>query len=118
MDAAFRSLDRCENRREASVAGDGGNVSGFEAEGVFLDDGVDEDLAGDAVEFGLGGGLVGVVEREEEVLALADVGDAGVVHAAQSVGDGLALRIEDGTLQRDVDMGFHLRIDYRLVEYV
>jgi hypothetical protein len=34
-------------------------LSGFQAEGVFLDDGVDEDFAGDAVDFGFGGGGVG-----------------------------------------------------------
>jgi len=52
--------------------------SGFEAEGELFDDGVGEDLAGDALDLELGRGGVGcerVLEGEEEVLTLADIGD-------------------------------------------
>ena len=38
------------------------------------------------------------VEGEEKVLALADVSDPLVVHAAKGVGDGLALGVEDRSL--------------------
>ena len=46
---------------------------------------------------------------EEEIFSLADVVYAAVLHAAQGVGDGLALRVEHGALEGDVDMGFHWR---------
>ena len=84
-------------------------VSSFEAVGELFDDGVGEDFAGDALDFGGGGFFVGEggVEGEEEVLALADVGYAGVVHAAERLGDGLALGVEDGTLEGDINVGIH-----------
>ena len=88
----------------------GASGSGFEAEGELFDDRVGEDLAGDALDLGLGmGGITGegVVEGELEVLALADVGDAVVLHAAERAGDGLALSVEHGPLQRDVNMRLH-----------
>jgi len=90
--------------------------SGFEAEGELFDDRVGEDLAGDALDLELGRGGTGcerVLEGEEEVLSLADIGDPVQAHAAERSGDGLALGIEDGALQRDIDMGFH-GSDYRL----
>ncbi len=73
--------------------------SRLDAEGEVFDDGVGEDLAGDAFDFGVGGGWIeAVFEGEEEVFALADVGDAAVVHAAERSGYGLALGVEDGGL--------------------
>jgi hypothetical protein len=87
--------------------------SGFEAEGEFFDDGVGEDFARDALDFTLCLGEIGgkrVVESEQEVLTLADVGDAFVFHAAERTGDGLALRVEHGPLQCHVYMGLHLTL--------
>ena len=78
--------------------------------------GLVRNLAGDALdlELGLGGvGCEGVFEGEEEVLPLADIGDPVHAHAAERSGDGLALGIEDGALQCDIDMGFH-GSDYKL----
>jgi len=87
----------------------------FEAERVFLDDGVDENLSGYAVDFGPGGGFgcVGIgiccwrFEVEEEILTLANIGDAAVVHPAESVSYRLALGIENSAFQRNINMGFH-----------
>jgi len=87
-----------------------GRGSGFEAEGVFLDYRVGEDFAGDALEFLLGRGRVGgegVFKGEQEVLSLADIGDAVVLHAAERAGDGLALSIEHGPLECDIHMRLH-----------
>ena len=102
-------------RRGSGYEGHGGGVakereSGLEAEGVFLDDGVGEDLVGDAFDFlpgccGIGG--EGVFESEQEVLSLADIGDAVVLHAAERAGDGLALGIEHGPLESDIHMRLH-----------
>ena len=83
---------------------------GFEAEGELFDDGVGEHLAGDALDFELGLGWIGgesVVEGEEEIFALADVGYAFVVHATERAGYGLALGVEHGALEGDVHMGLH-----------
>ncbi len=75
------------------------HVQLLDADGEFLDDGVGEDLAGDAIDFCLGG-FAGepVVEGEEEIFALADVGDAFVALAGERGLHGLALGIEDGAL--------------------
>jgi hypothetical protein len=76
--------------------------------GELFDDGVAEDVASDAFDFGIGGvGGKGAVEGEEEVFALADIGYALIVHAGEGVADGLALGVEDGGLERDVDMCLH-----------
>ena len=48
-----------------------------------------------------------VGEREREVFALAHGGDIGKSDLAESVVDGLALRVEDRCLQRDIDMRLH-----------
>ena len=88
----------------------GGGFLGFYAEGELFDDGVGEDLAGDAFHFELGLGWIAgerVVEGELEVLSLAHVGDAVVLHAAEGSSDGLALGIENGPLQSDVNMRLH-----------
>lgn len=81
---------------------------GFDLVGELFDDGIGEDFAGDALDFGAGGvWSEGVIEGEEEVFALADGGYALVVHAGEGVADGLALGVEDGGLERDVDMCLH-----------
>ena len=83
-------------------------LSGFEAEGIFLDDGIGEDFARDAIDLGVG---VGLGERrseaKDEVFALADVVDTLIAHAGESLGDGFSLGVEDGALQRDIDMSLH-----------
>ena len=80
---------------------------GLEGEGVLLNDGVDEDLAGDAVDLSAGVFTQGGVEREDEILPLAHIFNAGILHATKRAGDGLALGVENGALQRDIDMGLH-----------
>ena len=83
-------------------------ASALEAEGELFDDGVGEDLGGDAFDLLAGGGGVEAVgQREQKVLTLADVGDASVGHAAESVGDRLALCIEHGGFECDIDMSLH-----------
>ncbi len=52
-------------------------------------------------------GLQAVLQRQHKVLALAHVGDALVFHPPQSIRDRLALRIQDGTFQCDIDMSLH-----------
>jgi len=92
----------------AVFGAEGEPTSGFGAEGELFDDGVGEDLAGDAFDFGAGGlDVDAVFEGEEEVLALADVGDAPVFHAAKSIGDGLALGVEDRAFESYVDVSLH-----------
>ena len=54
---------------------------------------------------GVGGLAFG--QGEGEVLALADGGDASEADFAQCVLDGLALGVQDGCLQRDIDMCLH-----------
>ena len=87
---------RLNTRLECSIA----QVRlGLDAEGELFDDGVGENLAGDAFDLGLGLGTIeAVFEGEEEVFALADVSDALVVHATERSGYGLALGVEDGGL--------------------
>jgi hypothetical protein len=46
-------------------------------------------------------------ERKREVLALAHCGYIRKSDLAQGVVDGLALRIQDRCLQRDIDMRLH-----------
>jgi hypothetical protein len=93
---------------EAFLCGKREPALGFEAEGELFDDGVGEDLAGDALDFELGlGGGESIVEGEEKVFPLADVGDAFVVHATERAGYGLALSVEHGALEGDVHVGLH-----------
>jgi hypothetical protein len=88
--------------------------SGFEAKGIFLDNRVDEDLASNAVYFGFCRGFgLGVAalcwrfEGQHEVLSLAYVTDAAIVHTAECVGHSLALGVEYSALQRNINVGFH-----------
>ena len=48
-----------------------------------------------------------VGERKREIFALAHGGDIGKPDLAEGVVDGLALRVEDRCLQRDIDMRLH-----------
>lgn len=82
--------------------------SGFQAVCVLFNHGVDEDFAGDALDFALGfRGSQRSVESEYEILALANVLDATILHLGQRFVDGLSLRIEDGAAEHHVDMGLH-----------
>ena len=110
----FREGARLGGTRRRLQCGGGQEVgadrSGFEAEGELFDDGVGEDLAGDALDLDLGRGGIGgqlVGEGKLEVLSLADIGDAFVFHAAERAGYGLALGVEDGPLQCYVHMRLH-----------
>ncbi len=47
------------------------------------------------------------IQGEFEILALADVLQTLVAHFLESTLDGLALRIQNALLQRDVDVSFH-----------
>ena len=103
---------RAVNNHEAEV-----KLSGLQAKGIFLNYGIDKHLASDTINLCMGRGLslcrvVAVVqssglEGEEEVLALAHIGDADVVHPAQCVRYGLALRIQHSAFERYVDVGLH-----------
>jgi len=74
----------------------------------FLDHRIGEYLAGDSGNLGLGPGSVqAAIERELEELALADVVHTLVAHLAERALDGLALGIEHGLLQRDVNVSLH-----------
>ena len=75
---------------------------------VLFDDGVGEDFAGDALNlFANGAGREPLVKRESEILALPHSGHIGKPDLAQGIVDGLALRVQDRCLQRDIDMCLH-----------
>ena len=94
---AWLLLDACESVSRLS--------SVFEAEGELLDDGVGEDFAGDAFDFGLGSaGFEAIFEGQQEILSLADIGDAAVFHAAESICNCLPLGIQHGSFESDIDM--------------
>jgi hypothetical protein len=85
-------------------------VSGFEAEGELFNDGVGEDFAGDSLDFKLGlCGVAGerVFEGKQEVLSLANISDARILHAAERASDSLPLSIEHGPLESDIHMRLH-----------
>ena len=66
-----------------------------------------EDLARHALDLALGRRFVHSVEGDLEVLALPDIGDPLISHLAERTVNGLALGIENGLLERDVNVGFH-----------
>jgi hypothetical protein len=74
----------------------------------LFDDGVSEHFAGDALHLGAGGvGGEAAGERKGEILALADSSYIRKADLSQSVVDGLALRVQDRCLERDIDMSLH-----------
>lgn len=80
----------------------------FDAEGKLFDDGVGQNLGGDALDLCFRGfGVDSVFKGEEEILSLADVADAFVLHATECIGDGLALSIEDRSFESYIDMSLH-----------
>jgi hypothetical protein len=81
----------------------------FELVRVLFDHRIGEDFARDALNFSTSGvGPQTVGERQLEVLALAHCGHVGIADLAQGIVDGLALRVQDRCLERDVDMCLHL----------
>ena len=80
----------------------------FETESKVFNYRVCEDFAGDALDFGVGGvGREAIFKSQKEIFALADVFHACVLHAAEGIGDGLALGVEDCSLESDIDMSLH-----------
>jgi hypothetical protein len=74
----------------------------------FFDNGIGEDFAGNALNLRPRGLLIEIIcKRQSEILALADSRDVCESDLSKCVVDGLALRIEDGSLQRNVDMRLH-----------
>jgi len=74
----------------------------------LFDDRVGENLAGDALHIGAGRlKRKAIGERNREILALAHRSDIREPDLAQGILDGLALRIQNRSLQRDVDMRLH-----------
>lgn len=91
----------------AEVHKDG--LSVFELEAALFDDGIGKNFTGDTFHLGFGGGpFEAVIEGENKVLSLADVGDSAILHSAQRIRDGLPLGIQHGSFQRDIDMSLHL----------
>jgi len=83
----------------------------------FLNDRVGEYFTGDTLDLSLR--LVAgetAVERELEILALADVGDCGMAELFQRAVNGLALWVEDSLLERDVYVSFNelFLLNYRV----
>src|SRR5258708_37168470 len=82
----------------------------FKAEAEFLYDRIGQEFPGNPLDFGLCSGFVQrTIEREFKKLSLADVAYSFVTAFAQRAVDGLALRIKDGSLQHDSNVGFHGR---------
>src|SRR5450432_1991506 len=79
----------------------------FEAE--FLNDGVGEDVLGDTLHLGLGFVASHSVECEHEEFSLTNVLNLSVTERAQRALNCLSLGIEDGGLQHDPNVCFHLR---------
>src|SRR5579864_3778527 len=80
----------------------------FQGVAVFFNHGIGEDLPRYAFHLRLRLGLAKVVvERELKVLALADITQALVAHLLQRALNGLALRVQNALLERDVDVSFH-----------
>ena len=81
----------------------------FQAEARLFDDGIGEDLAGDAGDLGFRLGTAdAVIEREHKVLSLPYIGDSAVLHLPQRIRNCLPLGIQHGPFQRDIDMSLHL----------
>jgi hypothetical protein len=80
----------------------------FQAKSEFFDDRVGEDFARNAGDLSLSGHRVEtILEGKEKVLPLAHVRDAGVLHPPECPGNRLALRIQNSSLQRYIDMSLH-----------
>ena len=77
-------------------------------EAEFLDDRIGQHFSSHARDFRfrLGAGE-SAVEREFEILSLAHFLEALVSHLLERTLDGLALRIQNALLQRNIDVGFH-----------
>ena len=90
-------------------------IAGFLQPRLFLNairvlfyNGVGQDFAGDPLNLLTRGRCrKALIQREGEVFALADGSDIAKPYLAQSIVDGLALRVQDRCLQRDIDMCLH-----------
>jgi hypothetical protein len=99
---------RCKDYRSVDVIEFRLEELGFQAEGELFDYRIGEDFASDAFHLKLLSRFgVPIFERQEKVFALADIGDAFIFHAAESVGDCFALSVKDRAFERDIDMGLH-----------
>src|SRR5271165_397742 len=80
----------------------------FEGEAILFDYGISKYLACDTLNLCLSRiASDAVIERDLEVLSLAQVIDAAIDHFLQGAMNSFALRIEHGLLERDVNVGFH-----------
>ena len=80
----------------------------FDAKSELLDHRICENFTRNSFDLvACDGGFDVVLKGEEKVLTLTDIVDTAVFHAAEGIGYGLALCIEDGSFERDIDMGLH-----------
>lgn len=80
-------------------------IEDFEAE--LLDDGISEDVFGDALDLLSGLFTAEAVEFEHKEFALANIVDFGIAERGKRAMDRLSLGIEDCGLQHDPDVSFH-----------
>ena len=74
----------------------------------FLDDGVGEHLAGDALHFGARSARIELtIQPQHKIFTLPDVLNPLILHLFESVMDSLTLWIKDGLLEGYVDMSLH-----------
>ena len=80
----------------------------FNAVRELFDDRVGQHFGGDLLDQRFdGGGIQAVGQRDREIFALPDRGYVAVSDLVQGVLDGLALGVQDRSLQRDIDMRLH-----------
>ena len=82
---------------------DRGRRAGDRLDRVRLDERVRQQLAGQPLDDGAGGGLVGRIDGQLDAPPDADGADAADAEVVEAALDGPALRIEDARLGRDVD---------------
>jgi hypothetical protein len=84
--------------------------SGFEAQGKLFDHRIRKNFSRNAFHFNLRPGRIArqrIIKRQLKVFPLADICNAFRSHAPQRTRYRLALCIEHGSLQRDINMRFH-----------
>ena len=75
----------------------------------FFDHRVSENLFRDSLDLGFGAGFIqATVERDLKKLALANSVNTLITHLFERAVDGLALRIKDGGLEHDGNVGLHV----------
>jgi hypothetical protein len=80
-------------------------VEEFEAK--FFDDGIGEDVFGDALDLSLGFFAGQAVKRENEKFSLADTLNFREAERGKGAVNGLALGIKDSGFEHDPDVCFH-----------